>query len=152
MPRRVPVRITKCTGDLCAPAVIAHSFGSTARRRGNRGGSMSQTTRGLFVAAVLLVGTAPGRGDEPPVIRLAEVIEEARGQNPEIKAARARAQAAAYVPRQAPAYDDPVFSYEAWNAPEAFDDRRAGNNILKLSQKVPFPRQRTPPGPAPDRG
>src|SRR5439155_1147224 len=51
MPRRVLVRSTKCTGDGSAPVVIARSFGSTARRRGNRGGSMSQTTRGLSVAA-----------------------------------------------------------------------------------------------------
>ena len=64
---------------------------------------MLQTTRGVFVAAVLLVAAAPGRGDEPPAIRLAEVIEEARVQNPEIKAARARAQAASYVPAQASA-------------------------------------------------
>src|SRR5437870_1696028 len=103
---------------------------------------MSQTTRGLFVAAVLLVATAPGRGDEAPAIRLAEVIEEARVQNPEIKAARARAQAAAYLPAQASAYDDPVFSYESWNAPESFDVTRADNNILKLSQRVPFPGKR----------
>ena len=112
---------------------------------------MSQTTRGLFVAAVLLAGTAPGRGDEAPAIRLAEVIEEARVQNPGIKAARARAEAAAYVPAQASAYDDPVFSYETWNAPESFDITRADNNILKLSQKVPFPGKRTQAGTAAER-
>src|SRR5436309_7352316 len=148
MPRGVLVRIRECTGDGSAPVVIARPFGITARRRGNRGGSMSQTTRGVFVAAVLLVAAAPGRGDEPPAIRLAEVIEEARVQNPEIKAARARAQAASYVPAQASAYDDPVFSYETWNAPESFDVTRADNNILRLSQKVPFPGKRTLAGPA----
>src|SRR5437879_6039940 len=132
------------------PAVVASSFGSTVRRRGGGGGSMSHTTRGLLVAALLLLG--PGaRGDEPPAIRLADVIEEARVQNREIKAARARAQAAAYMPSQASAYDDPVFSYEAWNAPESFDVRRADNNILRLSQKVPFPGKRTLAGAAAER-
>ena len=111
---------------------------------------MSETTRALLVAALLLVGRA-APGDEPSAIRLADVIEEARVQNPEIKAARARAQAAAYMPRQASAYDDPVFSYEAWNAPESFDVRRADNNILKLSQKVPFPGKRTLAGTAAER-
>src|SRR5439155_25197926 len=75
----------------------------------------------------------------------------ARVQNPEIKAARARAQAAAYLPAQASAYDDPVFSYESWNAPESFDVTRADNNILKLSQRVPFPGKRTLAGTAAER-
>ena len=113
---------------------------------------MSQMTRPLLLATLLLMGrTAPARGDEPPPIRLTDVIEEARLQNPDITAARARAQAAAYVPRQVSAYDDPVFSYEAWNAPESFNIARADNNILKLSQKVPFPGKRTLAGTAAER-
>ena len=36
-----------------------------------------------------------------------------------------------------------MFSYEAWNAPESLQLDRADNNILKLSQKVPFPGKRT---------
>src|SRR5439155_101979 len=105
----------------------------------------------LVVAALLLAGT-PVCGDPPPILRLDDAIEEAQATNPEIKAARARAAAAAYMPRQASAYDDPVFSYEAWNAPESFDVTRADNNILKLSQKVPFPGKRSLAGTAAERG
>jgi outer membrane protein TolC len=114
----------------------------------------------LALAAVTRAGAAEpprtrelreAREPEPPSLRLTDVIEEARAQNPDITAARARAQAAAYLPRQVSAYDDPVFSYEAWNAPESFDVARADNNILKLSQKVPFPGKRTLAGTAAER-
>src|SRR5262249_18851174 len=81
----------------------------------------------------------------------ADVVDEARKQNPEIQAARTRAEAASYLPKQASAYDDPVFSYEAWNAPDSFDVARADNNILKLSQKVPFPGKRRLAGTAAER-
>jgi len=111
---------------------------------------MSQTTSALLAAA-LLFGGAAARGDEPSAIRLADVIEEARTQNPELKAARARAEAAAFMPRQASAWDDPVFSWEAWNAPESFDVARADNNILRLSQRIPFPGKRTLAGTAAER-
>src|SRR5947208_13474991 len=53
----------------------------------------------LVVAALLLAGT-PVCGDPPPILRLDDAIEEAQATNPEIKAARARAAAAAYMPRQ----------------------------------------------------
>src|SRR2546422_1745679 len=111
---------------------------------------MSETTRSLLVAALLLAGMR-ACGDEPPVLRLDDAIEEAQATNPEIKAARARAQAAGYLPPQVSAYDDPVFSYEAWNTPESFDITRADNNILKLSQKVPFPGKRSLAGTAAER-
>ena len=106
-----------------------------------------------FLAALLLAGAgaALALGDDRSATRLADLIEEARLRNPDIKAAEARAQAAAYVPRQVSAYDDPVFSYEAWNAPESFDITRADNNILKLSQKVPFPGKRSSAGTAAER-
>ena len=80
---------------------------------------MSETARAVLVATLLLGSAGPVRGEEVQAIRLADVIEEARVQNPDIKAARARAQAAAYLPPQVSAYDDPVFSYEAWNTPES---------------------------------
>jgi len=40
------------------------------------------------------------------------------------------------------ALDDPTFSYEMWNAPNPVRVDRADNNILRLSQKVPFPGKR----------
>ena len=40
------------------------------------------------------------------------------------------------------ALDDPTFSYEVWNAPDPVRVDRADNNILRLSQKIPFPGKR----------
>ncbi len=97
-----------------------------------------------IVLAVLLLGAgAFVRAEDPPArLRLADVLEQARERNPEIKAARERAAAAAAVPRRVRALDDPTFSYEVWNAPDSFRVDRADNNILRLSQKVPFPGKR----------
>jgi outer membrane protein TolC len=46
------------------------------------------------------------------------------------------------MPAQATAYDDPVVSWESWNAPESFDVTRADNNIFRVSQAIPFPGKR----------
>lgn len=93
---------------------------------------------GLGTVAPLLAAE-----EAPRPLRLANVLEEARQRNPEIQAVRERARAAAAVPRQVSAYDDPTFSYEAWNTPEPLRVDEADNNILRLSQKVPFPGKRT---------
>ncbi len=97
-----------------------------------------------IVLAVLLLGAATfARADVPPArLRLADVLEQARERNPEIRAARGRAVAAAAAPGRVRALDDPTFSYEVWNAPDSFRVDRADNNILRLSQKVPFPGKR----------
>ncbi|MGH7822662.1 MAG: TolC family protein [Candidatus Binatia bacterium] len=95
-----------------------------------------------MLAGLLTAATAHG-GDESATLRLTAVVEEARSANPEILAARERAAAAAAVPARVFAYDDPMFAYEAWNFPESFRLDQAGNNILKLSQKIPFPGKRT---------
>jgi len=84
------------------------------------------------------VAIAEGGGE----LRLAEVLSEARERNPELRAARARADAMAAVPAQVSAYDDPTLSYEAWNVPESLRIDRADNNIFRLSQKIPFPGKR----------
>ena len=76
-------------------------------------------------------------------LRLADVLAEASAQNPDLKAARDRATVAETKPAQVAAYDDPMFTYEAWNAPESFRLDQADNNILRLSQKIPFPGKRS---------
>lgn len=102
---------------------------------------MRGRTVSILIAALWLVGGADprARGEE---LRLGDVLAAALQNNPGIRAAREKARAARQMPQQAAAWDDPTFSYEAWNAPESFDLSRAGNNIFKLSQKVPFPGKR----------
>jgi outer membrane protein TolC len=75
-------------------------------------------------------------------LQLADVLAQARERNPEIRAARQRALAAAAIPERVRALDDPTFGYEMWNAPDPLRADRADNNILRLSQKVPFPGKR----------
>jgi outer membrane protein TolC len=97
-----------------------------------------------IVLAVLLVGAGTLARAEGSAgrLRLAAVLEEAREKNPEIRAARERAAAAAAAPARVRALDDPTFSYEMWNAPTPVRVDRADNNILRLSQKIPFPGKR----------
>jgi outer membrane protein, heavy metal efflux system len=73
------------------------------------------------------------------VLTLEAVLAYAQEHNPAIRVAKSRLLAAQKVPAQASAYDDPTASWEAWNAPEDFRIDEAGNNIFKLSQKIPFP-------------
>ena len=98
-----------------------------------------------IVAAFAVALARPSAGDDqaPATLGLADVLAQARSQNPAIAAARERAKAASFAPVQASAYDDPTIGYEAWNAPEPFDLDHADNNILKLSQRVPFPGKRS---------
>jgi cobalt-zinc-cadmium efflux system outer membrane protein len=98
---------------------------------------------GIIVVVLLLGAGTVARGEVAAVpLRLADVLEQARDRNPEIRAARARAAAAAAAPGRVRALDDPTFSYEVWNAPDPVRVDRADNNILRLSQKVPFPGKR----------
>jgi len=114
------------------------------------------TTRQTVLAVMLLgglLGIAPMAAAEESVgtLRLQDVVDEARRANAEIGAARERQAAAIAVPARVSAYDDPTFSYEAWNAPESFRLDRADNNILRLSQKIPFPGKRRLAGEAAER-
>lgn len=104
-----------------------------------------RTLKSGIVIALWAAMIGSCRADERPteVLRLADVLEQARQQNPGLAAAHARAEGARYVPEQASAYDDPTLSWEAWNAPESFRVDQADNNIFKLSQKLPFPGKRT---------
>src|SRR2546425_12705490 len=72
-------------------------------------------------------------------LRLEAVIAYAQEHNPTIRAAQSRLQAAQQVPPQASAYDDPMVMWDNWNAPESLRIDKAGNNIFRLSQKIPFP-------------
>ncbi len=96
--------------------------------------------------AILALATpltlAPARATAEPSaarLRLADVLALARQENPEILAARARARAAESGPTRARAWDDPVVSWEAWNAPNNFNVAHADNNIFRLAQRIPFP-------------
>jgi outer membrane protein, heavy metal efflux system len=106
-----------------------------------------------IVAAIVVAVARPSTGDEqaPAPLRLADVLAQARDQNPAIAAARERAKATGFGPVQASAYDDPTIGYEAWNAPESFNLGRADNNIVKLSQRVPFPGKRSLAGKVAER-
>src|SRR5262245_27486604 len=92
--------------------------------------------------ALAMAPAAPAAGPTGDVLRLDDVVALAREANPEIRAARSRARAAEARPTQARAWDDPVLSWEAWNAPENMNVAQAENNIFRLTQKIPFPGKR----------
>src|SRR5436190_20663079 len=98
---------------------------------------------GLAISAFIGLATAsaPSAADLPTSgpLSLAEVVGYAREHNPELEAARRRASAAHAVPAQAAAWDDPMVVAESWNSPRAIPYDEAENNILKLSQRLPFP-------------
>jgi cobalt-zinc-cadmium efflux system outer membrane protein len=97
-------------------------------------------TLGMLATVLASIAAAA----EPPGdrLRLADVLAAAQEANPEIRAARAQARAADARPPQARAWDDPVVSWEAWNAPDDFNVANADNNIFRLAQKIPFPGKR----------
>ncbi len=97
---------------------------------------------GACAVAALLCTTATAT--EPPAgrLRLDDVLAIARDENPEIRAARSRVHAADAGPARARAWDDPVVSWEAWNAPNNFNVAHADNNIFRLAQRIPFPGKR----------
>lgn len=107
--------------------------------------------RPMMLALSLGAGLArPALATEPKAerLRLSEVVEEARQHNPAIQAARERARAAAAMPVRAAAYDDPTLSWESWNIPPSVAVDQADNNIVRLSQKIPFPGKRSLAGTA----
>jgi len=96
-----------------------------------------------MAAAVACTVVIPAAAQTSERLVLSEVIAEVRRDNPDIKAARDRVTAAKARPAQVSAYDDPMVSYEAWNAPEPFRLDHADNNIFRLSQRIPFPGKRS---------
>ncbi len=112
--------------------------------------------RSMYILVSLLVFfvgpalTLPGHGLagegetalSEEALKLEAVLSYAQEHNPSIQAARDRFVAAQERPARVSALDDPVFTYEGFNLPENFDLTRTDNNILKLSQKLPFPGKR----------
>ncbi|TML79197.1 MAG: TolC family protein [Actinobacteria bacterium] len=105
--------------------------------------TMRQPSRALAAALLLSSVVLPAPAETSERLLLSDVIAEVRDHNPDIKAARDRVAAAKAKPAQVSAYDDPMISYEAWNAPESFRVDHADNNIFRLSQKIPFPGKRS---------
>jgi outer membrane protein, heavy metal efflux system len=97
--------------------------------------------RTLLAASITWSAVAAAQTPEP--LRLADVLELAQQNNPEIQVVRQRAAALRAVPAQVSAYDDPTLSWEAWNIPESLRVDKADNNIFRVSQKIPFPGKRT---------
>jgi cobalt-zinc-cadmium efflux system outer membrane protein len=114
---------------------------------------MSMFNRPVLWSLVLLVhfvsGQTAGHTQESTLsldsfsssspVPLKTVVQYAREHNPAIQTARERWRAAQYVSAQAGVYDDPVITWDSWNAPENLRFDNADNNIVKVSQKIPFP-------------
>src|SRR4030095_3951580 len=103
------------------------------RRRRTMGRHPARIAR-ITIACSLAV---PSLGAAEP-LTLARALCVVRTRTPSTAVAHARADAAAAVPARVRAYDDPVVSWEAWNFPESFRVDEADNNILQLSQRIPF--------------
>jgi len=97
---------------------------------------------GLLATLLAVCQSAFVRAEVSEPLRLADVLATARERNPELRAARERARAAAAIPRQVSALDDPTVGWESWNVPNSLRVGRADNNIFRLSQKLPFPGKR----------
>jgi outer membrane protein TolC len=96
----------------------------------------------VSTALVLALARFAEASETAPRLRLDDVIAEAQAANPSIRAARERARAAAAIPARVSAWDDPTVSWESWNFPDSFRLDHADNNIIRLSQRIPFPGKR----------
>lgn len=96
-----------------------------------------------FAVIFSVPAASPSLAQTNAPLHLEAFLQAVREHNPDIQAARERLQAARAKPAQASAYDDPMVSWEVWNAPEVFHVSEADNNIVRLSQKLPFPGKRT---------
>jgi cobalt-zinc-cadmium efflux system outer membrane protein len=107
------------------------------------GDSLAETERNSPDVKEYAAGTT---AEEVPLVndtlKLEAVLTYAQEHNPSIRAARSRVLAAQERPAQVSALEDPMFTYEGFNLPENFDLTRTDNNIVKLSQKLPFPGKR----------
>lgn len=85
-----------------------------------------------------LVASKRELGTNGQSLQLAELIKIAEQENPEIKSARSRWQAAQQRPAQASSLPDPMLSYTRWI--ESVETRVGPQeNVFMLSQRLPFP-------------
>lgn len=87
----------------------------------------------MLAAVVFLV--AAQVPTPPPPLHLAELIEEARRNNPDLLATREQARAAALSVGPAGALDDPMLMVQLWNAPI---DLSTVPLMVQLSQPLPL--------------
>ena len=71
----------------------------------------------------------------PPPVRLADLVEEARRKNPELRAAREQARADRLVVGAAGALDDPMLMVQLWNMPV---DLSTVPVMVNLTQSIPL--------------
>ena len=90
-----------------------------------------RTRRSFIGATALALALAAPAGAEP--LRLDDVVAIALRDNPAIANAGQRADALHARPAQVAAFDDPTFSWEAWDIPESLRVDAAENNIFRLS-------------------
>src|SRR4051812_48621502 len=83
-----------------------------------------------MLAAVVALALAA-----PAPLRLADLLREAKDKNPELKAANARASAAASSVAPAGALDDPMVMVQVWNAPF---DLSSVPVMLQVTQQLPL--------------
>jgi outer membrane protein, heavy metal efflux system len=81
----------------------------------------------FLIAVVIATASVP--------VRLAELLDEARKNNPELQAAHEQAKAVASSVAPAGALDDPMLMVQLWNAPVDFSTVPI---MLQLSQQLPL--------------
>ena len=81
----------------------------------------------LHIAVVVATATFP--------VRLADLLDEARKNNPELRSAREQANSAASLVAPAGALDDPMLMVQLWNAPVDFSTVPI---MVQLSQSLPL--------------
>jgi cobalt-zinc-cadmium efflux system outer membrane protein len=71
----------------------------------------------MFPLLFCLAATPPGPVPATPVVRLADLLDEARRENPQVRAAEAQSRADAAAVDPAGALDDPMVMLQLWNMP-----------------------------------
>ncbi len=102
-------------------------------------------TRAVWWMMLCCLAAIPATAEEKPAalsgpLQLSAVLSEAQAQNPDLKAARARWQAAGHRIKPAKSLDDPQFGYEGDNIQNnPLDVGSASQQRFGVFQKLPFP-------------